>query len=147
MKMFLQEKTFIIAEAGVNHNGDPKIAHKLIDLAAETGVDAIKFQTFNASKVCTKLAPKADYQIANTVFKSQIEMLKALELDRADFTSLSDHAKQRGLIFMSTAFDNESLDFLVDIMTQGLLASALGILLLSMAIFRRPKNLDKNSEF
>jgi len=111
---FLKNEVFIIAEAGVNHNGDPKLAHKLIDCATEAKANAIKFQIFDASKVCTVTAPKAEYQNSLTENNSQIEMLKALELEKSTFKDLSKHANDNGILFMSTAFDKDNLDFLVD---------------------------------
>lgn len=103
----------IIAEAGVNHNGDLDIARRLIDVAADSGADVVKFQTFNANRVVTKSAAKADYQVETTGKKeSQHEMLQRLELSDAMHDELIAHAKKRGIEFMSTAFDEESVDFL-----------------------------------
>lgn len=106
--------TIIIAEAGVNHNGDMEVAKQLIDAAVEAGVDYVKFQTFVASKLVSKAAQKADYQIENTGEKneSQLEMLKKLELSEADHYLLIDYCKQKHINFLSTAFDLDSLDFL-----------------------------------
>lgn len=109
------ERTLIIAEAGVNHNGDIEIAKKLIDVAAEAGVDYIKFQTFKASKLVSKTALKADYQIKNTAEKvpeSQFEMLQKLELSAHQHKVLFEYCNQKNIKFFSTAFDLESLDFL-----------------------------------
>jgi N-acetylneuraminate synthase/N,N'-diacetyllegionaminate synthase len=103
---------FIIAEAGVNHNGDLKTAKKLIDCAAEAGADAVKFQTFKAAKLVTKDAKKADYQQRCTGSKTQYEMLKKLELSDQDFFLLSDYATKKGIIFLSTPFDCVSVDLL-----------------------------------
>lgn len=107
-------KTLIIAEAGVNHNGDIEIAKKLIDAAADAGVDYVKFQTFKADKLVSKSAVKADYQSTNTgnVSESQLEMLQKLELSEADHILLIDYCKEKNIKFFSTAFDLESLDFL-----------------------------------
>jgi N,N'-diacetyllegionaminate synthase len=103
----------IIAEAGVNHNGDLDIARRLIDVAADSGADIVKFQTFNADRVVTKSATKADYQVEATgTRESQHEMLQRLELSDAMHDELITHAKKRDIEFMSTAFDEESVDFL-----------------------------------
>lgn len=112
------ERTLIIAEAGVNHNGDIEIAKKLIDAAAEAGVDYIKFQTFKASKLVSKTALKADYQIKNTAEKvpeSQFEMLQKLELSAHQHKVLFEYCNQKNIKFFSTAFDLESLDFLTEL--------------------------------
>ncbi|UCH46058.1 MAG: N-acetylneuraminate synthase [Nitrospiraceae bacterium] len=106
-------KTFIIAEAGVNHNGDVAIARSLIDAAVEAGVDAVKFQTFRAEKLVSRQAPKAEYQTGATeINESQFEMLKKLELHTEEFRELYRHCRDREIIFMSTAFDLESVDML-----------------------------------
>lgn len=107
------EPVFIIAEAGVNHNGDLKLARQLIDIAAESGADAVKFQTFRAEKLVSKKAKKAAYQVANTGNDdSQYEMLKKLELPFEAHQGLKEHAEQQGIAFMSTPFDEEAIDFL-----------------------------------
>ena len=106
-------KTIIIAEAGVNHNGNIKTAKQLIDIAAEAGVDYVKFQTFQASKLVTKVAARASYQVVNTQNKdTQYEMLKALELTHDDHLILIEYASKKGVQFFSTAFDLDSLDYL-----------------------------------
>ena len=107
-------KTIIIAEAGVNHNGDINTAKKLIDAAADAGADYVKFQTFKASRLVSKSAQKADYQNTNTgnSKESQLEMLQKLELSEADHYLLLNYCKQKNINFFSTAFDLESLDFL-----------------------------------
>tara|TARA_Y100000741_G_C18261157_1_gene560556 strand:+ start:2547 stop:3608 length:1062 start_codon:yes stop_codon:yes gene_type:complete len=110
----IRKKTFIIAEAGINHNGKLSNAHKLIDIAKKSGADAIKFQTFNSKLVSTKFAKLATYQNKIGKFKNQIDMLKHFELPLNSFKELSYHAKDKGLEFMSTAFDEDSLDFLVN---------------------------------
>ena len=103
--------TFIIAEAGVNHNGSLEIAKKLVDIAAESGADAIKFQTFKAEKVATGKAIKAEYQIRNTGSgESQFEMLKRLELSVDAFMELFSYCNKKNITFMSTPFDEESAD-------------------------------------
>ncbi len=107
-------RVFIIAEAGVNHNGDFDLAVKLIDAAAAAAADAVKFQTFRASALASASAPKAEYQKQTTdPTQSQLEMLKGLELPREWHGKLKRRAEDRGLTFMSTAFDGDSLDFLV----------------------------------
>ena len=105
----------IIAEAGVNHNGDAKMARGLIDVAADAGADAVKFQTFKAGLLATATAPKADYQNATTgAAETQLAMLKRLELPAAWHRGLVDHCRDKGLDFLSTPFDHQSLAFLVD---------------------------------
>ena len=104
---------FVIAEAGVNHNGDLDMACRMIDVAADAGADAVKFQTFNAIRVVTVDAPKADYQQRNTGDDaSQLNMLRRLELSSDAHRMLLERCQDRGLIFMSTPFDEESADFL-----------------------------------
>lgn len=105
-------RTFIIAEAGVNHNGSIELAKKLIDKAVWTGVDAVKFQTFTADKLTSKSAKKADYQNKTTSEKSQYEMLKKLELKTKDFEILKTYCEQKGIKFMSSPFDLDSVDLL-----------------------------------
>ena len=107
-------KVIIIAEAGVNHNGDMNLAFQLIDEAAKAGVDYVKFQTFKSEKLVSKVAPKADYQNANMKQKggSQQEMLKKLELSEEQHLQLVDYCAKKGVKFMSTPFDLESADFL-----------------------------------
>jgi N,N'-diacetyllegionaminate synthase len=107
---------FIIAEAGVNHNGDIVLAKKLIDAAVEAGADAVKFQTFKAENVVTLTAEKAEYQKNTTgTGESQYEMIKKLELSEADFWDLSEYAREVGIIFLSTPFDEESVDLLAQL--------------------------------
>ena len=104
---------FIIAEAGVNHNGDVRLARKLIDAAVEAGADAVKFQTFEAEELVTETAEKADYQKETTGSKeSQFQMLKKLELSEKDFESLFIYAQKKGIISLSTPFDKGSADLL-----------------------------------
>jgi N-acetylneuraminate synthase len=106
-------RCYVIAEAGVNHNGDSELAHRLVDLAADAGADAVKFQTFDPDLVVAPGVRKADYQIANTGGgESQREMLQRLVLSRADFRALAQHATERGILFLSTPFDEGSADFL-----------------------------------
>ena len=107
--------TYIIAEAGVNHNGSLDLARELIDVAAEAGADAVKFQTFRADALVTETAPKAAYQRETTdAAESQYAMLKALELSEADHDALVAHCREREIQFLSTPFDEASLDFLVE---------------------------------
>ena len=110
-------KVFIIAEAGVNHNGSIELAKKLIEKGAEAGVDAVKFQSFKANKLVTVNAEKADYQVANIGKndENQYVMLKKLELDYDKHQELMDYAKSKGVMFLSSAFDLESIDLLVDL--------------------------------
>lgn len=110
------KRTLIIAEAGVNHNGSIQTAKQLIDVAAEAGVDYVKFQTFKASKLVTKSAARAEYQNTNTKDSdSQYEMLKKLELSEADHLELISYCKTKNIKFLSTGFDLESVQFLADI--------------------------------
>ncbi len=105
--------TFIIAEAGVNHNGDLILAKQLIDAAAEAVADAVKFQTFRAEQLLSRNAPKAEYQTRTTdKAESQFEMIKKLELAEDDHEALIKHAQRRGIEFLSTPFDEPSLQLL-----------------------------------
>lgn len=109
-------RTLIIAEAGVNHNGDLKLAKQLIDAAAEAGADLVKFQTFNADRLVTRAAKKADYQTQATDSKeSQYEMLSRLELSAEMHNELIAHCAARNIGFFSTGFDVESVDLLVSL--------------------------------
>lgn len=104
---------FVIAEAGVNHNGDLHLAKRLIEVAKEAGADAVKFQTFNTEALVSPDTPLAKYQEANLgASTTQAAMLKSLELSRDDFRLLADYARTLDLIFLSTPFDPESADFL-----------------------------------
>ena len=106
----------IIAEAGVNHNGDLELARRLIDVAAEAGADLVKFQTFKADRLVTATARKADYQTSNSGGgETQHEMLRRLELSPAAHQELITHCATRGIGFFSTGFDNESVDFLASL--------------------------------
>ncbi len=108
-----RDKTFIIAEAGVNHNGKVELAYQLVDKAKEAGVDAVKFQTFNPKKLVSKLAKMATYQKKNIgKEKSQQEMLSELTLQKEDFLKLKEYCDKREILFLSTPFDYESADFL-----------------------------------
>ena len=107
---------FIIAEAGVNHNGDAGIALELIDVAAGAGADAVKFQTFSADRLASAGARMAGYQKRNMNSDvGQLQMLKDLELPRTAYPALLARAKDRGILFLSSPFDEESADFLNDI--------------------------------
>ncbi|WP_404417421.1 N-acetylneuraminate synthase [Marinospirillum sp.] len=109
----MNNSTLIIAEAGVNHNGERDLAFQLVEAAAESGADAVKFQTFNAERLAAVTAPKAQYQKKNTSeAESQLAMLKKLELPESWHQELQDHAQQKGIAFISTAFDRLSLSFL-----------------------------------
>lgn len=104
---------FIIAEAGVNHNGSLSLAKQLVDVAVEAGADAVKFQTFKASNLVTKKALKADYQKQNTnAVETQYEMIRRLELSESHHDELVKYCAERGIMFMSTPFDHESIDYL-----------------------------------
>ena len=107
---------FVIAEAGVNHNGSLDAALKLVDAAADAGACSVKFQTFEAIKLVTKHAQKADYQKQNTGNNdTQLEMLQQLELSHDQHRELVAHCQRRGILFLSTPFDEESADFLNDL--------------------------------
>ena len=106
-------KTLIIAEAGVNHNGDMELAKQLIGHAAAAGADLVKFQTFHASKIVSASAPKAEYQKETTgADESQLSMISKLQLSIADHEMLIRECKRHGIGFFSTAFDSESFDLL-----------------------------------
>ena len=107
-------KVIIIAEAGVNHNGDVELAKKLIDVAVDAGVDYVKFQTFKSESLVSKFAKKAEYQIENTqdAIESQLQMLKKLELSNSQHFELVEYCNNKNISFFSTAFDLESLTFL-----------------------------------
>jgi len=109
-------KTLIIAEAGVNHNGDLTLARQLVDVAAEAGADMVKFQTFSADRLVTANAKKAQYQIQSTdAGESQHAMIRRLELTRDMHLALIAHCKSRGISFFSTGFDRESIDLLLEL--------------------------------
>lgn len=110
-------KVIIIAEAGVNHNGDIELAKKLIDAAVDAGVDYVKFQTFKSENLVSKEAKKADYQIENTLNsdENQLQMLKKLELSNSQHKILVSYCKQKNIAFFSTAFDLESLFYLKEL--------------------------------
>lgn len=109
-------KTFIIAEAGVNHNGDVQIAKKLCDAAKKAGADAVKFQTWVTDKIITQTVDQAEYQTVNTGHdESQYDMLKRLELSYDDFREIKRYCDEIGILFMSTADEKDSLDFLIEL--------------------------------
>lgn len=107
---------FVIAEAGVNHNGDLDLALRLVDAAVAAGADAVKFQTFRTERLVTKSAPKATYQQRTTGDAgSQSDMIKALELDADAHRRILSHCEHQGILFLSTPFDEESADLLTDL--------------------------------
>ena len=107
------KKTFIIAEAGVNHNGSMQLAKKLVDIAIDSCCDAVKFQTFKSENLVLKDAQKANYQKKTTnSTETQFDMLKKLELPYTDFEELKEYCDKKNILFLSTAFDIETADFL-----------------------------------
>lgn len=138
-----EQRTFVIAEAGVNHNGSLERALEMVDATADAGADAVKFQTFRAADLATAGAAKAQYQIANTGESgSQLGMLRRLELAYADHRALVERCRQRDIRFMSTAFDAASLAFLATLDMPALKVPSgditCGPLLLQAARLRRP---------
>jgi N,N'-diacetyllegionaminate synthase len=116
MQWIMNKRTLIIAEAGVNHNGDLMLAKQLIDAAAEAGADLVKFQTFNANRQVTRAAKKADYQTQTTGSnESQYEMLRRLELTEGMHHELIAHCTLRNIGFFSTGFDIESINLLLNL--------------------------------
>lgn len=110
------KEVFIIAEAGVNHNGSIETAKKMVDAAVKAGADAVKFQTFKSHKVISQYAPKADYQKKTTNSKeSQLDMVKKLELNSEAHKELNSYCKKRGIEFLSSPFDLESIDLLLEL--------------------------------
>lgn len=105
-------RTLIIAEAGVNHNGDLNSALAMIDAAADAGADVVKFQSFHATELATSSAALADYQLVNSKEKNQLDLLKALELSADDHVTLKQRCDKRNVEFLSTAFDLQSLNFI-----------------------------------
>ena len=107
---------FVIAEAGVNHNGDPELARKLVDAAAAAGADAVKFQTFRTEGIMVRSAPKASYQKETTGSgESQFDMVRRLELPFEEFRKLQEYSEQRGILFLSTPFDFDAVDYLASL--------------------------------
>lgn len=112
----MSNKVFIIAEAGVNHNGSIELAKKLIDVASESGADAVKFQTFKAEKLVSRNAQKADYQKKTTDSQeSQFDMIKKLELDIDTHKELISYCNEKNIMFLSTPFDHGSIELLNDL--------------------------------
>lgn len=113
MRKIKNKKVFIIAEAGVNHNGNIEVAKKMIEVAAKAGADAIKFQTFKAENVVSRLALKAEYQKATTATdESQLEMIKKFELNLNEHKQLISSCRKEGILFLSSPFDIESVELL-----------------------------------
>ena len=108
----MKQQIIIVAEVGVNHNGDADIALKMIDAAAEAGADYVKFQTFSADRLVTRNAPKAQYQVESGVTESQYQMLKNLEISTDLQRELMARCREKNIGFLSTAFDIESINFL-----------------------------------
>jgi len=107
------KKVFIIAEAGVNHNGKLDLAYKLVDVAVKAGADAVKFQTFKPEKVVSRFAKKARYQKETTdAAESQLDMIKKLDLGYEAFVELKKYCDKKGIVFSSTPFDSDSIEFL-----------------------------------
>ena len=110
----MRSPVFIIAEAGVNHNGELETAKKLASAAASAGADAIKIQTFRPDRVVSKNAPKANYQLKSTdPTESQFDMLSKLTFPEDDYPLLKDYCEQLGIEFFSTPYNEEDVDFLV----------------------------------
>ena len=109
-------EVFIIAEAGVNHNGSLDLAKRLADVAVDAGADAVKFQTFKTENLVSRNAKKADYQKETTdTSESQFDMIKKLELDMDTHQKLIDHCQENNIMFLSTPFDNDSVNLLSDL--------------------------------
>ena len=116
MELIDTDHIFIIAEAGVNHNGSIVLAKQLIEVAANADADAVKFQTFIAEEVVSTDAPKAEYQKQTTdSSESQLDMIKKLELSKEDHQELMDYANHKNIMFLSTPFDERSVDLLVEL--------------------------------
>lgn len=110
------QKVFIIAEAGVNHNGDLNLAFQLVDKAVEIGADCVKFQTFKTENIVTKSSPKANYQMLVTdKAESQFDMLKKLELQKDDFKKIKEYCQKKGIQFLSTPYNPEDASLLNDL--------------------------------
>jgi len=116
MDNIIEKKVYIIAEAGVNHNGRLDLAFKLVETAVEAGADAVKFQTFKAEKFISRYAEKAEYQKQTTeAEETHLEMVRRLELDRNAHEELIQLCRSKGIEFLSTPFDHESIDLLVSL--------------------------------
>ena len=110
------QPVFVIAEAGVNHNGDSSLAKEMIDAAAGAGADAVKFQTFKAERLASRTAPKAGYQLKHTdAAESQFHMLKRLEISEKVHVELMEYCKKKDIVFLSSAFDETCVDFLLSL--------------------------------
>ncbi len=129
-------KTYIIAEAGVNHNGSVEVAHKLLQVAADCGADCVKFQTFKAELLCSRSTSVVEYQGKNTNFSSQQELLRSLELPKEAHYDLLKEAKKRNIEFLSTPFDIQSLDFLINELGLNRIKISSGDLLNSLLLVR-----------
>lgn len=143
LKEITRDKTFIIAEAGVNHNGELALAMRLVDEAKKTGADAVKFQTWKTDDIIVAGTERAEYQKNGGAEGDQYAMLKALELSYDDFLKLRDHAAQVGIVLFSTPDDADSMDFLVRQMNVTLLKAGSAELtnlphLRKMASYRLP---------
>lgn len=103
----------IVAEAGVNHNGSLSLARELVDAAAAAGADIVKFQTFDSKRLVSQRAPKAAYQTRNDAHESQLAMLESLQLSAADHDAIVEHCQRRSIRFMSTPFDQDSMQLLL----------------------------------
>ncbi|MFQ5590486.1 MAG: N-acetylneuraminate synthase family protein [Phycisphaerae bacterium] len=114
-KVGVGEPTFIVAEAGVNHNGDVGTALRLVDLAADAGADAVKFQMFQAADLVTASAPVAQYQQRGSPHRSQLEMLAQLELTQKDFASIRDRCEARSILFLATPFSERDVERLQEL--------------------------------
>src|SRR5579871_49025 len=108
----MRNRCFVVAEAGVNHNGSLDLARQLADVARAAGADAVKFQTFQAELLATESAETAAYQRADAEARTQREMLEDLSLSLDEFAALKDHCDGVGIEFLSTPFDEQSADFL-----------------------------------
>lgn len=126
MAFWTSDRCYFIAEIGVNHNGDVALAHKLIDVAAGAGADAVKFQTFQPKALATKHADKAAYQETNApdLGTSQLDMLRGLCLTAEELVACRDHCQRAGIQFLSTPFDEGSADLLTEIGVQGFKVSS-----------------------
>ncbi len=133
---------FIIAEAGVNHNGEFRLAKRLIDVAKKAGADAVKFQTFKAESLVTKSTEMADYQKRNIGKKeSQFKMLKKLELAQEDFLRLKRYADSKKILFLSTPYDKESVDILKKLRVPAFKISSADITNYPLLVYVAKKNL------
>lgn len=113
--MIQSNQTYIIAEAGVNHNGQMDLARELVDQAAEIGADAVKFQIFQTAKIVHPMTPKANYQLQENDKQTQHDLLQKLELRPGDYRELCERAQKKGIDFLATPFDIDSLDALVSL--------------------------------